>query len=759
MQEGVQNNMSKGKHPDFQSEQERLDFTRKYMNVVIDTAQSSKEAFLQKMKEVFSGQDWAESTEYSQLLTSANFYQLSKSDLEGLTKAYPNPYFARVDYHPSNGTQTEKLYFGKTSLFQRDNQEQIIVDWRAPIANLYYEGRLGKVSYESEGEIYDGSITLKRQIMIQNGEITEIRDIDITTTDELLQESLSRSSTSRLTEIIATIQEEQNQIIRADLNKPIIVQGAAGSGKTTIALHRISYFLYHYRDQFDPRQMLILAPSKLFLEYISEALPEMGADKIRQETYDDFVLKVLGKKMKLNQVNHLIEILEGKGSKSIGIARLKGSRNFQILLDRYLQHIYHTFEAKEDFFVDKFKLYSYKKFNHLLQKEYWYLPFFKRLDKCKSVLQNTVRIRKLEMKGKVEGFFDQKLDKAYFSKKDSEQRREYIETGLAKKKERLEELQKAFRTAVPNYMKQFQKKDVLDYYDELFRQPDLLNTLAKDLFNESEIKDLLSQSQLKLAKRTYIVEDLPAILYLHVKLTGINEDFKVKNVVIDEVQDYSFMQLQSLKTAFDTDMFTLVGDLAQGIHSFKSITDWQEIHQWIFPRATFKELKKSYRTTIEIMEQAKQILRLLPHQFSEAEPVVRHGDKPTFTVIHSLENFAENVRKIVENEKGNGFHSFAVICKTMKDCKLALKSLKEHTDWDVFLLEEKTTIPTGKILVVPSYLAKGLEFDVVIAFSFEESFHSQNELELKLLYVVMTRALHRLYFLGKSEDVFLFDKW
>ncbi|MDF2557131.1 MAG: family ATPase [Bacillales bacterium] len=751
--------MSKDKHPDFQSEQERLDFTRKYMNVVIDTAQSSKEAFLQKMKEVFRGQDWAENTEYSQLLTSANFYQLSKSELEGLTKAYPNPYFARVDFLPSNGYQTEKLYFGKTSLFQRDNQEQIIIDWRAPIANLYYEGRLGKVSYKSEGESYDGDITLKRQIMIQNGEINEIRDIDITTTDELLQDSLSRSSTSRLTEIIATIQEEQNQIIRADLNKPIIVQGAAGSGKTTIALHRISYFLYHYREQFDPRKMLILAPSKLFLEYISEALPEMGADKIRQETYDDFVLKVLGKNLKLVQSNHLIEILEGKGSKLIGIVRLKGSRNFQILLDRYLQHIYKTFEAKEDFFVDKFKLYSYKKFNHLLQNEYWYLPFFKRLDKCKSILQNTVKIRKQEMKLKVEGFYDQKLDRAFFTKRDSEQRKLFIETGIAKKQERLEELHKSFRIAVPNYMKQFQKKDVFDYYDELFRQPELLNTLANGLFNESEINDLLSQSQLKLAKRSYISEDLPAIFYLHAKLNGLNEDYKVKNVVIDEVQDYSFMQLQSLQTAFDTDMFTLVGDLSQGIHSYKSITNWQEILQWIFPRATFRELKKSYRTTIEIMELAKQILKLLPHQFSEVEPVVRHGDKPTFNTIQSLEEFAENIRKIVDKEKGNGYHSFAVICKTMKDCRSALKGLKEYTDLDVFLLEEKTSIPLGKILVVPSYLAKGLEFDVVIAFSHEESFRSQNELELKLLYVVMTRALHRLYFLGKSEDVFLLDKW
>ena len=259
--------VAKELNQEIEEEKLRLEFIKKYMQVVVETAETNKEQFMQKMKDIFEDADWVESAGYSQLLTSASFYQLSKTELESLIKALSKPYFARVDFTSREAGGMEKLYFGKTSLFQRDNQEQLIIDWRSPIANLYYEGRLGEVSYTSEGETYEGNISLKRQFTIEDGELLDFRDIDVTTVDELLQESLSGSSSNRLTEIVATIQEEQNQIIRADLNKPIIVQGAAGSGKTTIALHRISYFLYHYKDVFQPEQLLILAPSFLFIDY------------------------------------------------------------------------------------------------------------------------------------------------------------------------------------------------------------------------------------------------------------------------------------------------------------------------------------------------------------------------------------------------------------------------------------------------------------------------------------------------------------
>ncbi len=373
-------------HPDFTIEQERLDFTKRYIDVVIETSQTSKEQYKENMEKAFGDIDWGESSAaYIDLLTNASFFEMSKEELDSLEKARSKPYFARIDFRHDQSHQLEKHYIGKTSLYQRDNQEQIIVDWRSPIANLYYEGRIGDVSYEAEGETYSGDLSLKRQYMIEEGKLEEVRDIDLTTTDELLQDSLAKSSSNRLTEIISTIQEEQNRIIRADLNKPIIVQGAAGSGKTTIALHRISYFIYNYKQFFDPSQLMILAPSNLFIDYISEALPDLGVENVRQTTFTDYVQTCLERKLKLAPDDKLIRFIESDspGKEDLAwISGFKGSRTFRKILEQYVEEIEERFYTSKDFYVDKYKLFTAKRFTHLFKEEYTYLPIYRRITKA-----------------------------------------------------------------------------------------------------------------------------------------------------------------------------------------------------------------------------------------------------------------------------------------------------------------------------------------------------------------------------------------
>lgn len=749
--------LNEANHPEFKEEELRLDFTKRYMSVVIQTARSNKEQFMKSMKEAFMDVDWIESGGYSQLLTNASFYQLSHNELDSLTNALPKPYFARVDFTSDESNEIEKLYFGKTSLFQRDSQEQIIIDWRSPIANLYYEGRLGEVAYESEGERYSGLISLKRQYMIEDGKLLDIRDIDMTTVDDLLQESLSQSSANRLTEIVATIQEEQNQIIRADLNKPIIVQGAAGSGKTTIALHRISYFLYHYKDVFDPEQLLILAPSLLFIDYISEALPELGVEKARQSTFTAYVQLSVGKKIPLVADRKLIELLEEKDEHA-HISSIKGQSIFQKVLDRYVNDILKRLQAKKDFKIDKFRLYSAKRFNHLLNHEYTYLPIYKRINKLKTVLRGHLRTNKTIMQKKVAGFFDAKIDKALQWKGDEEKRKEYVSQAIDKKADRLKELDKELKTAVNSYMKQFEMKDTLTLYKELFDNPKTIFKYSEGEISLVQARRLCHFSNQIFSKGKFELEDLGAILYLHAKIYGVKSEIKAKNVVIDEAQDYSFMQLQGLKTALDTDMFTLVGDLAQGIHSYRGLREWEEVIHKIFPRASYKELEKSYRTTIEIMMEANKLLDLLPMKFPRVQPVVRHGLSPQFYQIDSKRKWALDFEEKVGKLRGEGFHTFAIITKTRHDAKLVNKWLKEWTGLDAHLLEEQTAIPKNKIAVLPSYLSKGLEFDVVFAFSYEELYSKMNEIDIKLLYVVMTRALHRLYLVGKEKRAFILEE-
>ncbi|MGF2615159.1 AAA family ATPase [Rossellomorea vietnamensis] len=749
-------------HPDFLKEKDRLEFTKRYIDVVIQTAQTSKDKFKENIESAFGDVDWLESSAaYIDILTNASFFEMSKEELEALLKAKKKPYFARIDFKHDDSEDGERHYIGKTSLYQRENQEQIIVDWRSPIANLYYEGRIGHVSYEAEDEIYNGHLSLKRQYMIEDGSLEEIRDIDLTTTDELLQESLSKSSSNRLTEIISTIQEEQNRIIRADLNKPIIVQGAAGSGKTTIALHRISYFIYNYKQHFDPRQLMILAPSNLFIDYISEALPELGVEKVRQTTFSDYVMTCLEKELKLAEDNKLISLIEKtdeEAKQAAWISGWKGSRDFRKILDAYIADIETRFYPEKDFVIDKYRLFSAKKFTSLLKDDYTYMPLYRRVEKLKLLLQSYVRSNKKMMVDKVETFFDEKIEKALYHKKYAANRKEYISKALDKKAERMKDVQKSIRTGLTQYMKQFEKKSLFQYYEELFSDWDKLVHYSNGKLSTAQAREICEYTLKRLKKKTFEMEDLAPLLYLQTALYGIDSFYKAKNVVIDEAQDYSYLQLYALKTALQTDMFTLVGDLAQGIHSYRGLKSWEPVYKEIFPRATYTELQKSYRTTIEIMEEANKLLKKLPNDFPQVTPVVRHGDKPQFFSYMEEDELTEGLSKLIlELREEEDFQTFAVIGKTMRDCEKIASLLEKKFPDGVKLLAEQESIPKNKIVVVPSYLSKGLEFDAVIIASIDEQYKEENELDIKLLYVGMTRPLHRLYFFGKNKADFLLE--
>ncbi|MED3575488.1 RNA polymerase recycling motor HelD [Cytobacillus praedii] len=751
---------SQQQHPDFQHEIQRLEFTKKYIDVVIKTAETSKDQFLENMKEAFQDTDALESSmSYLSLLTNARFFEMSREELKNLKVARRKPYFARLDLLREGMEEKESLYIGKTSLYSRENQEQIIVDWRSPIANLYYEGRLGEVHYESYEESFNGYLSLKRQFMIEDGQLDEIRDIDLTTTDELLQESLSKSSSNRLTEIISTIQEEQNKIIRADLNRPIIVQGAAGSGKTTIALHRISYFIYQYKENFAPEQLMILAPSRLFIDYISEALPELGVEKVRQTTLQDYIQACINQKLNIQDDDKLVRLLENSDRNETQIAAwvssIKGSPVFHRILTNYITSIYEAFYPSKDFTVDKFRLFSYKKFIQLFKDDYNYLPLYRRLEKLKAVLQNDLAKKKKNMIEKIETYYDDRIERAIYRGKDPDKRRQYVSEALDKKALRLAEIKKAIRSAVSSYMKQFPKKTLIQYYHSLFNDPKLLCHWAEGQLTEQEAQNLCQYNKRIFAKKQFEREDLALLLYLQVHLFGIPKELKAKNIVIDEAQDYSFMELLSLKKALDTDMFTLVGDLAQGIHSYRGLTSWEEVVNNIFPRATYTELQKSYRTTVEIMEKANELLRLLPYSFPVVEPVVRHGESPKFIKRKNGKELVSQIEKQVTRLKKEKFKTIAVIGKTMKDCRHLYGLFKEHSQEPVKLLEEQEKIPKDEMVIVPSFLAKGLEFDAVMIVCIEETFSRDSELDIKLLYVAMTRPLHRLFFYGERKEDFI----
>ncbi|WP_246941625.1 RNA polymerase recycling motor HelD [Bacillus pinisoli] len=751
--------MSLTEHPDYQKEVKRLLFTRNYIESIIIATESSKENYREKITEAFEDLDWMDSSlNYTNILTNAQFLQRSAEEVRNLKKIRPKPYFARINFKHQDRQDEEILYIGKASVFDRETQEPIIVDWRSPIANVYYDGRLGQVEYLAEGETYEGYLSLKRQYEIEEGTLVSYRDVDLTTNDELLQDSLAKSSDNRLSEIVSTIQGEQNEIIRADLNRPIIVQGAAGSGKTTIALHRISYFIYTLGQEFDPEKMMVIAPNRLFIDYISEVLPELGVDQIRQTTYIDYVQQCVGKKIKvIPQEKKLVAMVQSDKEtveKIKWISEFKGSFQYQKMLDQYMNDVKSSFYPTADFSVEKFRLMTAKKLTYLFQREYHYLPYYRRLDRIKQVLQGDVRRKKKQMLHKVESIYEHKLDVA-LSIKNPLKRRITVSSCMDEKEVRLVQLNKEIRTAVTSFMKHYPKKTLFDYYQEFF-QPENFLALSKGILSDEQALEFLDYQSQYLQKNTYEMEDLASLLYLQHYLYGVNPELKAKNIVIDEAQDYSYFQFSALKALLGTDMFTIVGDLAQGIHSYRGMTDWNELVTKVFPRANYKLLQKSYRTTVEIMEAANVILGLMPESIPKVEPVVRHGQKPLFIQVVDKLSMVESIVEKINEQLLENNKTFAIITKSERDAKALHVEFNKRGQVETSLLVGIETMETSKVVIVPSYIAKGLEFDSVFVVSVEDPF-TETDVDIKLLYVAMTRPLHRLTLLAKEKKNLLIN--
>ncbi|QCJ42508.1 DNA helicase [Bacillus sp. S3] len=746
-------------HIDYQTEVERLEFTKEYMLTVLEISKGNKEFFVENMKQALADLDPQDSsTSYTDLLANARFLELAESELKRLESVIGKPYFSRIDF-TSNSTNTEEvLYIGKVSLFDRVTQQPIIVDWRSPIANVYYDGRLGDVSYEAYGETQTGFLSLKRQYEIVDGLLKDIRDIDLTTHDELLQKSLSGKADNRLTEIVATIQNEQNEVIRASLKHPIIVQGAAGSGKTTIALHRISYFLYSFGFQFPPEKLMILAPNRLFIDYISAVLPELGVNKINQTTYIDFMKSCLGQKIKLFSPNtKLIKLLErNKSSKSLQwVSGYKGSLEFKTVMDHYIKELETNLAPKEDFRVEKSILLKGQKLNKLFLKEYTYLPIYKRISKLKSLLEDDLKKKKAIMLTKLIKKYDEALDQVLYSRRlDSERRKQKVVMLMDRKKERLKQVEQEAKTAVKKYMEPLVMKDIFTLYKELMSSPELLKKHATTL-SDQQCSVLSTFCQKIFARGAYELEDLAPLFYLKAKLEGIDEKYKMRSIFIDEAQDYSYFQFAALKEGFETDLFTIVGDLAQGIHSYRGLNSWVPVLNEIFPNANYQTLQKSYRTTVEIMNLANDILQLIDQDLPKVEPVIRHGQKPLFITIDTKN--LEQIRLQLEHDivllKEEELHSIAIIGRTDKECR-RINQILENSHLPIQLAEEKEDMKKGHITILPSYLSKGLEFDAVLIVCLDEQF-AKVDLDIKLLYVSMTRPMHRLYLYGRHSSDFL----
>jgi len=650
--------------------------------------------------------------------------------------ALSKPYFARVDFCPDDET-TEAHYIGKMSLMRDLNM--LITDWRAPISSLYYEGRIGQAGYDCPDGYISGEITLKRQLQIENGQLEGFTDIDITTNDTFLQAALGGSKDRRLKDIVTTIQAEQNQVIRAPLFKPLIVQGAAGSGKTTIALHRIAYLLYAYEQNIQARNVMIMAPNRFFLSYISDVLPDLGVEQVTQTTFSDFVTSELELKWKISQQMEAVAAAINKDEHKnprMEAARLKSDLRFMKLIQRYCRRIEKSCLPSKGFIVEGYEIFAYEAIVELFLKTYSYLPVDKRAKELEKNLSNTLKREIPLILQHLETTYDRRREEIKRKMPDGEERRKLIIALLDERDALLKVIRVKAKTELKKYLRAFRLKKPLDYYRDLFEQE---NPPIEGLFTERAwdlVAKISSQSH---KKKILESEDLPPLLWLHTKLFGM-ESHDIKHIVIDEAQDYSLFQFAALKEAVKSDSFTILGDLHQGILAHRGINDWADVCK-LFNCETLT-IKQSYRTTVEIMDAANPIISKLYPDGTEpivplAIPVIRHGGP--------VEHSSANMNETIAAWQAEGLRSIAIIGKTAKDCTAIQKSLKTKPP----IITESEAQYEGGLLIVPSYLVKGLEFDGVIIAE-ASKYDMTQSLDIKLLYIAMTRALHKLMIYEKG---------
>ncbi|MBU3146069.1 RNA polymerase recycling motor HelD [Clostridium sp. CF012] len=738
-------------HANYNEELEKLDYIKNYLRNYNEKISGHK---LKIDKEVDYGKSHYNSDnaeQFNELIINTALQDSMSKKLKDVTKGLSKPYFARVDFNEENSNKQGKYYIGKMSLMREEDHELIILDWRAPLASLYYEGRLGNASYTClDGEI-KGDIKLKRQYTIEKGELKEIFDVDITTNDDFLQAALGSNKDNRLKDIVSTIQSEQNRVIRADMWNPLIVQGAAGGGKTTIALHRIAYLMYTHEKTIRPKDFMIIAPNRFFLSYISDVLPELGVENVTQTTFEDLAFEVIGKKLKLNEpyekLSTIIENYSSKDSKRsnnlIKSSTFKSSLEFKDMLEKYINLLENNFIPKIDFKIHDFVLFSYKELNRQFLYEYSNLPFMKRINEIKKSLVNKVKYEKNKILDHVEYQYDIKLNTVRDQMPDCPKRREKIIFLADERDNLLLNIKKGLKTMIRDYISKITTSSVLDYYT------DFLSSLEKFTENTSlneTMKYLKDYSLNNLLDKTVEMEDLSPLMYLKLSIFGLEDKISLKHVVIDEAQDFSLFQLFILEKIINSGSFTILGDLCQGIYSYRGINDWNDISKYIFAQnsSTHLSLEQSYRTTVEIMNAASSVIGSLNDpRLPKAKPVIRHGDEVTVYEKNSLKEIAADIENRIIEMKEENYKSMAIICKTLKECLELKKLLKQDKNISVITGKEKDY--SGGVVIIPSYLVKGLEFDIVIVANASKENYTERDLDVKLLYVAMTRPLHKLY--------------
>ncbi|PGS53973.1 UvrD-helicase domain-containing protein [Bacillus sp. AFS041924] len=640
---------------------------------------------------------------------------IRENNRRNLRLAKNEPYFGRMDFEEEH-KDSVPIYIGKVGVSDQATENPVVIDWRAPIASMFYSftGGDDPAYYESPEGIIEGIIYLKRNIVIRKKNLQRVVDTyvkgnqDLSVTDDFLLYRLSENKDNRLKDIVSTIQSEQNDIIRSSKNTPLVIQGVAGSGKTTVALHRLAFLIYQYRETLKADKMIIFAPNNMFLDYISNVLPELGVGGIQQTTFSDWALTILDYEVKLKDSSENQKKWFAIGADRLEInqntpGKWKGSTHFMNIIDRCMD-IYETSAVPEsDFIPWKNKMIDKETLKHWFSIEYKHYPLAKRRERIIA---------------RIKQWIDNEL--------------KYIEETNIKK-----EKKKKATQYLNSYMKQWPKHTALSFYKTLF-------TTIKSSSNVDDIPvDIIKTTSLSCKKKEMDQEDLAPLVYIHNRLFGIESKQKFHHVIVDEAQDFSPIQIALLKQMTIGNSFTILGDLSQAIHEYQGINNWSEfIDVFNEKEVTYYELNRSYRSTMEIIHFANEIIKNANIPVSLANPVFRSGEKVKIIEVNDT-NRIQVIINAIQQLKIDKMDTIAIIGRTEDECEILYNALSTAGQ-DVTFIHSKQRKYEGGISVVPIYLSKGLEFDAVLLVDVDDQHYEETNQDAKLLYVGCTRALHNL---------------
>ena len=672
---------------------------------------------------------------YNNPLLLESLLNTYRNRLELIKKTINKPYFARIDFHEQATDKLYECYIGKVGISDEDNN-LVTVDWRAPIAAMYYDSNLGEASYIApEGKV-EGELVTKRQYDIENRNLQSFQDVDTVSNDDLLKPYLGVNADNRLKNIVSTIQHEQNMIIRRDLAESIIVQGVAGSGKTTVALHRIAYLEYNHIDKINSDQYLVIGPNRFFVNYISNVLPDLDVNDVPQLTYEEIVQSLLQENFNLqnDQDKLKVSIMNPEG---LAFSSLRVSMDFKEMIDAFLESFIKSIIPLDDLTVKGYTILPQslidKVYNEVNGKQLSYHILARKIERSCLLLEKYIEEHQEELSSHLHDQFRQKIAGMTKEEVDAE-RKNYQASAKEVNNHCHQSLKKYFSLGRPK---------VLPLYTKFLTQ--LEPTLSS---LDMKAKEEYTKTIRNIKRKQVDYEDLPALMYLYYRIYGTKEYNKYRHVVIDEAQDLGEFSFYALKRLLPNATFSIFGDLAQSIYQYRGIKDWSSVIENIFNgQCELMYLAKSYRTTTEIMQSANNITRYLNLQ--EAEPVIRHGVEVQYQ--STSENPKEYIVKGLHHYLEKDYSSIAVICKDEEETKKVSEALKT-TGLPITSITDKDTEYKGGICCLSSYLAKGLEFDgVIIADASIAKYDSSKEIDMKLLYVAMTRSLHELTILYQGE--------